>query len=150
MKKVKFLAMLMMAFLACASFTACGDDDDDQSNGNGGNGSGGSTSFSLVGRSFAYYYAGVNGDGMPEEWTTTVTFVNETQCNVNDKGYQYIYYDRYKKEYWDETKSCTYSVSGTTITLHNYPFYAFGGDKTYTYLGSYLKDAGDDIYTEIK
>lgn len=143
MKKIKFTAMLMMAFLACASFTACSDDDDEQG------GSGSSNSFSLVGRSFSWHYSEVDGDGNPEEETRTITFVNSTQCNVNTKGYDYIWDDGYKREYWNETKSCRYSVSGTTITLHDYPFYVFGGDKKYTYKGSYLLDDGNDIYKEI-
>ena len=28
MKKIKFLAMMMFAIVACAGFTACGDDED--------------------------------------------------------------------------------------------------------------------------
>lgn len=32
MKKIKFLAMMMFAIVACAGFTACGDDDEDGAN----------------------------------------------------------------------------------------------------------------------
>lgn len=35
MKNIKFLAMLFMAVMACAGFSACSDDDDDDNNGGG-------------------------------------------------------------------------------------------------------------------
>lgn len=34
MKKIKFLMIVMMAFITCATFTACGDDDNSSSNNN--------------------------------------------------------------------------------------------------------------------
>lgn len=139
MKQLKYFAMLLTALLVSTSFVSCSDDDDDN---------GGASPTKLVGRSFAYFYSGVDGDGNPEQWTTTISFTSETKCSVNDKGYWYIWSDGYKKDSWNETKSCTYSVSGDKITLHNYPFFADGGDAVYTYFGSYLISSGGDKYIE--
>lgn len=139
MKQYKLFSIIMMLMLGL-SFTACSDDDDDDKEG--------TSSTQLAGRSFAYYYTGVDGDGNPEQWTTTITFTDDTKCSVNDKGFGYIWDNGYKKETWNETESCTYSVSGSQITLHNYPFYADGGDAKYTYKGNYLISSGGDIYTE--
>lgn len=157
MKKVKFLAMLMMAFLACASFTACGDDDDDQSSGNGGNGGGASNvtnggnggnsapSFSLIGRSYAYHYVDPNDDGLIEEYTTTVTFLDDTQYTYNDYGYVYIWVGYNKKDWYNVTVNGTYTVSGTTITLQKED-----GNITFTYQGDILTESDGDLWFEKK
>ena len=141
MRKFKCFAVLFTTLLISVSFVSCGDDDDDNDNAS-------ASSAKLVGRSFAYYYSGVDGDENPEQWTITITFKDATNCSVNDKGFWYIWYDGYKKESWNKTGSCTYSVSGDRITLHNYPFLADGGDVIYTYKGTYLLSSGGDVYSE--
>ena len=42
-------------------------------------------------------------------------------------------------------RTIVFDVAGT-ITLHNYPFYASGGNLVLTNYGSYLQDKGGDIY----
>ena len=133
MKKLVRFAMFCMVLVATAAFVSCSDDDE-------------ASSGSLVGRSFSYKYVGVDGDGNPEEDTTTLTFKSETQCEVNTRGYCYIWSDGYKREHWNDTYTCRYSVSGKKITLHNYPLYAWDGDAVFTYHGSYLVNEGGDVY----
>lgn len=143
MKKIKFLAMLFMALIVSAGFSACGDDDENDTNGSGGN----ITASSLIGRSFVRETSNVDDDGYPEYDKITITFTSTTQCSVKSNGYSYVwYYEGYKKESYNETRSCQYSVSGDKITLHSYPFYAFDGDLVLTYKGSYLDDKYDIYY----
>lgn len=143
MKKTKFLAMLCMVAVACLGFSACSDDDDDNNSGNGG---GNATATSLVGRSFVKEYFDVNEDDMPSENTTTLTFTSSTVCSVNNQGYDYIWYNGYRKESYNETKTCNYSVSGDQITLRNYPFFASGGDFVLTYKGNSLTNGSYTFY----
>lgn len=138
MKLFKLLGIIMMLVFGL-SFVSCGDDDDDVES---------VSATKLAGRSFAYVYSGLDGDGNPEQWTTTITFKDSKNCSVNDKGSCYIWNNGYKKDTWNETRSCTYSVSGSKITLHDYPFFYEGGDAVYTYYGSYLLSSGGDVYTE--
>ena len=135
---LKLLSIVTIAMLTF-SFLSCSDDDDD------GMGRGKSAS-SLVGRSFMYSYSGVDGDGNPEQWSTTLTFIDATQCSVNDKGYDYIWNNGYKKDSWNWTESCRYSVSGDKITLHNYPGFADKNDFVLTYKGNYLEGSGYYFY----
>lgn len=83
MKRFKFFAMLFMALMTCATFSACSDDDDDE-------GGGKTSSSSLKGRTFQSEYTGVDGDGNPESRSTTLYFKSTTECSVTSKGYWYI------------------------------------------------------------
>ena len=134
MKQIKYLLMAFIALFTCISFSACSDDDDDSAQG-------------VENHSYQRDDISVDGDGNPEEYHVRLTFKSSSTCEVKCWGYDWIWYTSgYKKNTFNETKSCSYSVSGNAITLHNYPFYASGGDLVLTNHGSYLQDKGGDIY----
>lgn len=135
MKNIKYLMLAIVAIFAFVSFTACSSDDDDSAQG-------------VENHSYQRDDISVDGDGNPEEYHVRLTFKSSSTCEVKCWGYDWIWYTSgYKKNNFNETKSCSYSVSGNTITLHNYPFYASGGNLVLTNYGSYLQDKGGDIYT---
>ena len=110
MKQIKYLLMAFIALFTCISFSACSDDDDDSAQG-------------VENHSYQRDDISVDGDGNPEEYHVRLTFKSSSTCEVKCWGYDWIWYTSgYKKNNFNETKSCSYSVSGNTITLHNYPF----------------------------
>lgn len=145
LKKILWLISLAMFIGSSFVFTACGDDDDESVGGES------SSSTSIVGRTFKCVDEDINDEGYKIKDVKELTFVTSTSCSVHSWGYDYYWDDGYKKDYYDETKSCSYSRSGDKITLYNYPFYAFGGNKTLTYKGGYLIDeTTKEIFKEIK
>lgn len=143
MKTAKFLGIIMMLIMGMA-FTACSSDDDEEGDG------GSSPETSIVGRTFKCVSENINDEGNKEKDVKEITFVTSSSCSILSWGYYYYWDDDWKRGNYNETKSCSYSRSGDKITLYNYPFYAFGGNKTFTYKGSYLIDEGNDIFKEVE
>lgn len=147
-KNAKAITVFVLAvFILPLIFTSC--EIDDATPGGGGSGSSSSVSSSdLKGRTFKMHSIGdPNDEGYCGEDNKVITFTSTSSCSINSYGFDWIWDGRYKKSRYDETKSCSYSVSGSKITLHNYPFYVFGGDLKLTYYGDFLSD-GYDIYYE--
>lgn len=144
LKKLAVIPCVMMAIVTI-SFVSCSSDDEEDND--GGNPTS-VTASDLVGRSFTCKWIGEpNEEGRCGEETKTITFTSSTSCSIHSYGYDWIWDDEYKKDRYNETKSCSYSVSGSKITLKNYPYYAFGGDLVLTYCGDCLIYY-DDIYME--
>lgn len=145
LKKLAVIPCIMMA-IAAMSFVSCSSDDDEDDNGGGNPTS--ITASGLVGRSFTCSLTGdPNDEGLCGEDTKTITFTSSTSCSIHSYGYDWIWDNRYKKDNYNETKSCSYTVSGSKITLKNYPFFVFGGDFVLTYCGDYLI-YNDEIFME--
>ena len=115
---------------------SCSDEDEGMS----------TSASDLEGRSFTCDESYVNDDDMLVECYKTITFTSSTQCSIRNRGYDWIWDDGYVQDSYNETKTCSYSVSGDKITLHDYPYYAFGGDVVLTYHGDYLE--GDYVWLE--
>lgn len=134
MKKIIYLfSMLLIASLTSVAFTSCGDDDDDSD-------VAGQTvsTADLVGKSFSCKttrYTDYDDVPYKEEETNTITFTSSTKCERLQKGYDYVWDNGYKKSWYNHTYTCTYSVSGSTVTIYNYDDF---GNKTFTYTGSSL------------
>lgn len=132
---------ILLAFMVSgAMLISCGNDDDDESKS--------VSSDSLIGRSFTNDQTSIDDDGNVSESHTRITFTSASQCSVRTWGFDWIWYDEYRKERYDKTESCSYIVSGSKITLKDYPFYAFGGDLVLEYCGEYLDAGYDDYYFE--
>ena len=140
MKRGLWSVAMLLGLLCSVSLASCGDDDDKP-------GGQSVTTDNLVGRSFRCDWTDINDDNLPVEEHKEITFTSTTQCSIRSWGYDWVWYDSYEKENYNETKTCSYSVSGDKITLHNYPFFAFGGDLELTYCGDFLME-GDNIYKE--
>lgn len=141
MKKIIYLfSMLLIASMTSVALTSCGDDEENSDVG----GQEVSTS-DLIGKSFSCKTTSYTDyDDVPykEECTNTITFKSSTSCEHYAHGYDYIWDYGYKKSYWNHTYSCTYTVSGSTITI-----YSYNGSETkkFTYTGSSLV-CGDEVF----
>lgn len=148
LKKATSSALFILtAIIFPLLFTSCQIDGDAPIGGGGGSSSSVSSS-DLKGRTFKKHYIGdPNDEGYSAEGYDVITFTSTSSCTINTYGFDWIWDDGYRKSRYDKTSSCRYSVSGSKITLHDYPFYAFGGDLKLTYYGDFLSD-GYDIYYE--
>jgi len=89
MKKIKFLAMMLLSIIVCTGFVSCGDDDDDD-NGN-----------ALVGTWEAY----IQEDGYVDHEVITFTADGRvTETYTEEDGYS-------------ETVSGTYTVDGNVLVI---------------------------------
>lgn len=131
-------ALVMCALFTAVSFSSCSDDDEESSES--------VTSSSLVDRTFTCDNSYVNDDGLFVESIKELTFTSSTQCSIHSHGYDWNAY--YDQEYYNETKTCSYSVSGDKVTLHNYPFFAFDDDLVLTFHGSYLQEPNGNRWIE--
>ena len=137
--KIRFLIKLSIFGILLCVFMACANDDyesDDKKN------------TSIVDKSYTYDSFEIDGDGNPEEYHTRLSFISSSTCQVKVWGYDYIWSNGYKKNNFNETKSCSYSISGSKIILKKYPFYAFGDDLVLTNHGSYLEGDGNRYYKD--
>lgn len=130
--------LVMCALFTAVSFSSCSDDDEESSES--------VTSSSLVDRTFTCDNSYVNDDGLFVESIKELTFTSSTQCSIHSHGYDWNAY--YDQEYYNETKTCSYSVSGDKVTLHNYPFFAFDDDLVLTFHGSYLQEPNGNRWIE--
>ena len=110
-------SVAMLLGLLCSVSLASCGDDDDKPGGQS------VTTDNLVGRSFRCDWTDINDDNLPVEEHKEITFTSTTQCSIRSWGYDWVWY------------------------LHNYPFFAFGGDLELTYCGDFLME-GDNIYKE--
>lgn len=139
-RKIYLFAMLLIASMASVALQSCGDDEESSEYG----GQNVSTD-DLIGKSFSCKTTSYTDyDGVPykEGQTNTITFKSSTACERYAKGYDYIWDDGYKKSWWNHTYSCTYTVSGSTITIYGYDDF---GSKSFTYTGSSLV-CGTDVF----
>ena len=134
MKLKIFFGTLIMAFAMCISFSSCSSDDDDSGNSN------------VIGNTYVYYEVTTDYDGMPEEDKITLKFTSSSTCYVKQSGYAYIWDGGYKKDTWNRSGECNYSVSGSKITIINPPF--MSSNLVLTNHGKYLKGNGYTFYKE--
>ena len=148
LKKAASSALFILAAIVFPLlFTSCEIEGDAPAGGIGGSQSSVSSS-DLKGRTFKMHsISEPNEEAYCDEDNKVITFTSTSSCSINSYGFYYIWDDGYRKSRYNETKSCSYSVSGSKITLHNYPFYAFGGDLVLTYYGDFLSD-GYNVYHE--
>lgn len=105
MKKIKFLAMMMFAIVACAGFTACGDDED------GAN--------ALVGT-----WVGHEEDGNDE--VITMTFTKDGKMTAT--GFN----QRHPEDAWSFSGAYTTQESGTdNVVLISFGGYFAGEEDEY-------------------
>lgn len=130
----------MLLLMGCMGLvTACGSDDNDPSSGGDVN-----PSVNIVGNSYQYDEYSIDDDGNDVESHVRLTFTGSSTCSVRSWGHDWIWhYEGYRKERYDETKSCSYIKSGSTVTLKNYPFYMDGGDMVLTVYDGLLKGDGN-------
>lgn len=107
MKKIKFLAMMMFAIVACAGFTACGDDDEDGAN-------------ALVGT-----WVGCFAD-YPDEEVVTMTFTKDGKMTATGV-------DAYHpNDNWSFSGAYTTQKSGTdNVVLISFGGYFAGEEDEY-------------------
>lgn len=145
MKVMSAVLAMMAAVIIPSILTSC--EIDGSAPVGGGNGKPVSAS-DLQGRTFVHEEYDIDGEGHKVYHKNSITFTSTSQCSINASGYDYAWYDSgWKKDHYDITKSCSYSVSGDKVTLRNYPFYSSPGDLVLTYWGGALMD-GSDVYKE--
>ena len=134
---------MMLMLLACA-FCACSNDDED--------GSGGISGSSVVGNSYRYTDIYLEGDDdypLEAEYNVRITFTSSKECTVKTWGYDWIWYTSgYKKESFNKSETCSYTVSGEKITIKAYPFIIDRPDVVFTNCGSYLLSYGNKYIKE--
>lgn len=130
-----------MASMTSVALTSCGDDDEDSEGG------GQEVNASdLIGKSFSCKttsYADYDDVPYKEEQTNTITFTSSTECQRYQNGYDYIWDDSWKKSWRNHTYYCSYTVSGSTITIYKYDGYS--ETKSFTYTGNSLV-CGSDVF----
>lgn len=125
-----FKGIVTLTFLFIGlCFANCSDKD-------GGGGS-------IVGNTYKNHDFYLDEDGWGWDNTTTITFKTSSSCEIKSWGYDYTDYD---KERFSWTKTCSYKVSGNTITVINSPLYYNPIDQDFINHGSYLETSSGDIY----
>lgn len=151
MKKfISFFSVLLM-YVAVLGFTSCGDDD--SGNEDSGSGGGGGSSVSVVGKSYKTVSTDIVEDAdefLESVDNTQVTFTSATQCKIRSWGYDYIWYNGYRKEYYDETYTASCYINGNKITVKDWPLYYYGGDMVFTVIGNQLLSSDDYVYDLVK
>lgn len=144
MKKLIYLfSMLLITALTSVSLASCSNDDEDGTKVDGQKVS----ASDLIGKSFSkksISYTDYDDVPYKEEETHTITFTSSSNCVHDAKGYDYIWDFGYKKRWWNHSYNCTYTISGSTITVYNY---RDNEDKEFTYTGSSIV-CGDEVFNE--
>lgn len=106
MKQIKFLTIFVMAFALCNVFAACSSDDDEND-----------VTESVVGNSYTYRDKYYNDEGLQETDNIRITFTNGYSCTWEHWGTDYYWDFGYKKNHYSSSGKCSYTVSGSKITI---------------------------------
>lgn len=71
----------------------------------------------------------------------TLKFRTSSTCDIHNRGFEYV---GAGKDYYDYNKSCSYTISGNTVTLKSWPFYV--GDDDYDVVLTYYSDDGGYLW----
>ena len=125
MKKSIFCTALIL--LSSFTFCSCGGDDEDDDfedvTDNGGKPDA-EPEIKLVGRTVVYSET-TQQNGNTNSMTLKLKFTSSSNYSITKDSWYYKWQNgAYRQFHYDETKTGTYSISGTTITMKgNYPYW---------------------------
>lgn len=124
----KFVFCSIAAMLLAGTFCACGDDEEeldyDTIENESGGGTATETKVDIVGRTVVYNQVSET-HGNINTMTLTLKFTSSSAYSIRKQSTYYKWSNgAYRQYFYDQTKTGTYSVSGTKITMKsNWPFW---------------------------